>query len=188
MGGQRKSLIPLAGKSLLAHVIARLRPQVRTLLLSVETHDHELDAFELPQLPDPAAGSNGPLGGLLSALEAVAGEGDWLLLAPCDAPFLPPDLGARLLRGALDAGALGAVARYLGELQPTFSLWHRELLPALRRAVLKDRLGGFKQFLSRQPLPAVDWPGAEVPPFFNVNTPQDLARASALVDLLPPGM
>lgn len=188
MGGAPKALVPLAGKPLLAHVIARLRPQAGTLSLSVEMHDPALDAFGLRQLPDPAAGSKGPLGGLLSALEAVAAESDWLLLAPCDAPFLPSDLGARLSRGALDAGSAGAVAGYGGELQPTCSLWHRELLPELRRAVLEDGLGGFKQFLSRHPLPAVAWPDAEVPPFFNVNTPGDLARASVLVDLLPPDM
>jgi molybdopterin-guanine dinucleotide biosynthesis protein A len=42
-------------------------------------------------------------------------------------------------------------------------------------------MGGFKEFLAVIPLPAVDWPEAAVPPFFNVNTPDDLRQAEQLV-------
>lgn len=180
MGGRPKPLIPLAGKPLLQHVIERLSPQVSSLRLSVERHDPALEPFSLSQVPDPALGSNGPLGGLLAALTDLPSAQDWLLLAPCDAPFLPTDLGACLLDAATRQQRAGAVARYHGEAQPTFSLWHRDLLTRLQRAVLHEGMGGFKQFLDVCPLPAVDWPEAEPPPFFNVNTPADLERAENL--------
>lgn len=183
MGGTSKALLPLAGKPLLGHVIERLAPQVEALSLSVERHDTALEIFGLAQIADPVPGGNGPLGGLLASLEELPAERDWLLLAPCDAPILPRDLGVRLLQAAREHRSPGAVARYQGELQPTFSLWHRDLLPLLHRAVRGQRLGGFKQFLSLHPLPAVDWAATEPTPFFNVNTPEELRQAESLVDL-----
>ena len=181
MGGRSKALAMLAGRSLLQHVIDRLAPQVAVLMLSVERGDPALEEFGLHQVPDPALGSNGPLGGLLSAIEATPAGCEWLLLVPCDAPFAPLDLAARLFDAAARHGSSGAVARYGGELQPTFSLWHRGVLPALRDAVLHDGMGGFKEFLAVCPLPAADWPESDLPPFFNVNTPDDLLQAERLV-------
>lgn len=182
MGGGHKAFALLAGRPLLQHVIDRLVPQTTFLMLSVERTEPALNRFGLTQVPDPALGSNGPLGGLLSALEALPAGCDWLLLAPCDAPFLPADLADRLLACARERGSPGAVARYLQELQPTFSLWHRQVLTQLREAVLRQGMGGFKAFLAVHPLPAVDWAEGEIPPFFNVNTPDDLLEAETLLE------
>ncbi|NNK31834.1 MAG: molybdenum cofactor guanylyltransferase [Xanthomonadales bacterium] len=184
MGGQPKALLPLAGVPLLSHVLERFAPQVDELVLSVERPTPELNAFGVRQVPDPAPGSNGPLGGLLACMRALSqdGRGEWLLLAPCDAPFLPLDLGARLLARAGEAGSGGAVVRWGGVSQPTFSLWHRDLLPELERAVIEDNLGGFRQFLRRRPLAVLDWPSeAAAPPFFNINDRQALATAEGML-------
>ena len=81
MGGTSKALAMLAGRPLLQHVIDRLAPQVAVLVLSVERGDPALAEFGLRQVPDPALGSNGPLGGLLSVLEAMPAGCDWLLLS-----------------------------------------------------------------------------------------------------------
>jgi molybdopterin-guanine dinucleotide biosynthesis protein A len=182
MAGQSKALLDLNGSPLLQHVIQRMRPQVSSLLLSVERKNPQLRTFDLPQVADIRQGNQGPLGGLLAAMEALPQSSDWLLLVPCDAPFLPPDLGQRLAQGlALDHQS-GCMVRYENELQPTFSLWHRHLLPDLRRAVLDDGLAGFKQFLDRVCLANLDWESAQVSPFFNINTPADLARARILLE------
>jgi molybdopterin-guanine dinucleotide biosynthesis protein A len=119
--------------------------------------------------------------GLLAALEALPAGSDQLLLAPCDAPFLPLDLGQQLSERMASSGLAGCLVRYESELQPTFSLWHRRLLPDLRSAVLDDGLSGFKQLLGRVCLSILDWAPAACSPFFNVNTPADLERARALL-------
>lgn len=178
MGGQPKALVDLGGLPLIQHVIHRLQPQVGSLVLSVEHHSPELERFGLPQLEDPQPGSHGPLGGLLAALEHLPPKVDWLLLAPCDAPFVPLDLGKRLMGKAVSLAAPGCIARYDGELQPTFSLWHRSLAARMRKCVLEEGAGGFKQFLAAMPLPSLDWETVEVSPFFNVNTPAELELAA----------
>ena len=182
MGGQPKALIELNGLPLIQHVIDRMLPQVSSLMLSVERENERLEPFGLPQVVDLRQGSKGPLGGLLSALEALPKDSDRLLLVPCDAPFLPLDLGYRLAEWAALSSLPGCVVRYEGELQPTFSLWHQDLLPELRVAVLDDGLGGFKQFFSRVCLSVLEWEPSKESPFFNINTPADLERAGHLLE------
>jgi molybdopterin-guanine dinucleotide biosynthesis protein A len=182
MQGQTKALVDLGGKPLMQHVIDRLEPQVSSLSLSVDSENPELERFGLPQLPDPRQGSRGPLGGLLAALEALPQGIDYLLLTPCDAPFLPLDLAQRLMQHLLLSGQAACIVRYEDELQPTFSLWHRRLLPDVRGAVLDQGLAGFKQFLGWAYLSVLDWATEEVSPFFNVNTPEDLAQAHLVLE------
>lgn len=182
MGGRTKALLELDGKPMLQHVIDRVAPQLGRLVLSVETVSSELEPFGLAQVPDPDPGSNGPLGGLVAALRQAGGDGEnWLLLVPCDAPFLPSDLARNLRRVAeLDDTQL-AVARYASRLQPTFSLWHRDLLDDLERAVNEERMGGFKQFLNGRSYSVHDWPVSRVNPFFNINDRPALEEARRMM-------
>lgn len=183
MGGVSKALIPLAGKPLLGHVIDRVKPQVSELSLSVEYPSAAFEPYGLQQLPDLKPGG-GPLGGLLAAFQWMDPAYDWLLLVPCDAPFLPTDLAGRLYRRATESGLPGAVVRYQGEIQPTFSLWQRSLHPKLEHAVGVDGLAGFKQFLRRIELAVEDWPKVNLTPFFNINDREGLREAGRLMNEL----
>jgi molybdopterin-guanine dinucleotide biosynthesis protein A len=184
MGGGVKALAPLGGKPLICHVINRLQPQVRSLVLGVEKHTLDFEVLGLPQVEDPLPGSRGPLGGLLAALDSMEKECDWMLLVPCDAPFLPLDLAERLLNRALGEGQPGCVVRYGAQIQPTFSLWHRCLLPRLEESVLEEGMAGFKEFLQKAPLATLDWAFSDLSPFFNINDPDTLKEAARLLDHL----
>jgi molybdopterin-guanine dinucleotide biosynthesis protein A len=180
MNGKVKSLLDLAGKPLLKHVIDRVDSQVSCLTLSVEQPSDVLAQFGLALVCDPRRDA-GPLVGLLTALQEMEASNDWLLLVPCDAPFLPRDLAARLLARALETRLPGAVVRYESEIQPTFSIWNRELLPLLEHNVMVRKMQGFKQFLQQTELAVLDWPAAEPSPFFNINKPADLIEAGRLL-------
>lgn len=187
MGGQAKALLPLAGKPLLQHVIDRILPQVQELYLSVELESPAFVRFGLPQLADPLPGSHGPLGGLLSALRMLKldDKPEWLLLAPCDAPFVPCDLASRLYRQATTSGSAGAVVHQDGQLHPVFSLWNKSLLASLEQAVVEEKMAGFKQFLRVAPLARYDWPEpvplSGLSPFFNINDQAALEQARLAV-------
>jgi molybdenum cofactor guanylyltransferase len=191
MRGGLKGLVELDGRPLLQHVIDRLRPQVGRIFLSVEQFNPALEVFGLAQIEDPRSGSCGPLGGLMAALQALPEGQDWLLLLPCDAPFLPLDLGSRLHAAALDAGTLVGVVHDAGRLQPTFSLWNRSLLPAIEQAVIGQGMGGFMQFLDGVRFSTVSWKtggAGNKPsdlPFFNINTPDDLRQAEIVINSGP---
>ena len=103
-----------------------------------------------------------------------------MLLCPCDGPFLPEDLCEQLL-GAAGGGRQAVIPSYEGELQTTFSLWHSSVFSILEEAVLEQGKGGFKQVLPDIKYTVMDWPQQSVSPFFNVNKPEDLARAQRLL-------
>jgi molybdopterin-guanine dinucleotide biosynthesis protein A len=109
MGVVSKALAELNGVPLIRHVVQRLQPQVSSLIVSVDEVNPAFEAMGLIQAVDPRPGQQGPLGGLLAALEEVHENYEWLLLTPCDAPFLPTDLGERLHQRAAASGLPGQV-------------------------------------------------------------------------------
>lgn len=178
---QPKPLVKLGGVTLVEHVIERLYPQVGVIALSVERRNPLFNTFDLEQIEDPEPGSNGPLPALLASLRWLKANGkfEWLQLAPCDTPFLPKDLVGRL---ALHVGAQAASAcipRFRGNLHGACGLWNVSLLDTVEQAVA-DGLQGFKQYLELHPVAVLDWPepyAGAADPFFNVNTPEQLAQA-----------
>ena len=182
MGGCIKALMPLAGKTLRQHVIDRVSLYVSRLYLSVEKPSPLFDRFGLEQVADPQPGSNGPLGGLLASLERAATDGfDWLLLAPCDAPFLPMDLAGMLRARADRVGGTIAVIRHSSRLHPTFSLWSASVLKDVEQAVRVDGMAGFMQFLETRGHTVLEWSGADSKAFLNINDPVGLDEAAGVV-------
>ena len=184
MGGQRKTLAELAGRPLLVHVVERLQPQVNSLLLSCEPGVVDFETFGLRQVPDIVPGYRGPLAGLHSAMQHMVetGRGGSLVLCPCDAPFIPNNL-VKVLLDAEQGGSGKVIAvSYQGVLQPTFSLWQNHHLGAIRNAVVEQGRGGIKHLLTSLPHEVLEWPAAQPPPFFNINTPEDLKSAEQWLD------
>ncbi|HEY1942994.1 MAG TPA: molybdenum cofactor guanylyltransferase MobA [Roseiarcus sp.] len=177
--GAEKALLALGDRPLIAHVAMRLRPQVGALFINANGDAARFAALNCVVVADlPDASAAGPLVGVRAALAYAQSLGfSRLATAPCDAPFLPLDLVARL-EAAMEAnGAPAAVAETPRGLEPMFALWsvqarsaiddecaHGEASP---RAVL-DRLGAARaRFEERDD------------PFANVNRPADLAAAEA---------
>jgi molybdopterin-guanine dinucleotide biosynthesis protein A len=184
MGGGPKALAELAGRPMISHVIGRLGQQVDRLILSAGEDDGLFVEFGLPVAEDIVKRYRGPLTGLCSAfrfLDQRSGP-EWLLLAPCDAPFLPADLVTRLLSAAQSQATPVAVARYSNRIQPTFSLWHTSVSRRVCDAVMAEGQPGLKHLVSDLPNTIVDWEAAQPSPFFNVNTPEDLTAAERWLD------
>lgn len=192
MGGGDKGLRPLGGRPLLAHVAARLASQVGPMALNANGDAARFAALGLPVVADTVGGFAGPLAGILAGLEWAAAETPCkaVVTAAGDTPFFPADLAARL-RAAV-AGRPGAIAfaRCGGRDHPTFALWP----VALRRDLEAFLTGGDRRvlsFLAAQDAVAVDFPPAQAggrgfDPFFNINTPGDLAEAETILQGLRP--
>jgi len=181
MGGADKALVPLAGRPLVAHVASRLTPQVAALALSANGDPARFDDLRLPVLADTVPGHPGPLAGVLAGLGWAEGQGaSHLATAAVDTPFFPSDLVARLAR-ALAAGRPAAVAatREGARLRdhPTFGLWPVGLGPVLARALTVDGMRKAREWVDAADAARVVVDDAGEP-FFNVNTPEDLAEAA----------
>lgn len=184
MGVERKALLELGGRTLLARVIDRLHEHLDPLLLSCESDTRDFDKFGLNVVPDLVPGHRGPLTGLCSALSYLgdAGHDKGLVLCPCDAPFVPGDLVQEMVKAGRGSDEPVVVISYEGILQPTFSMWHCHHLPVIRDALFNRSMGGLKRILTSLPHAVVEWPATEPSPFFNVNTPEDLVTAELWLD------
>lgn len=131
MGGVDKGLVELGGRPMVAHVVERLAPQVAELLINANRNAEAYAGFGVPVVADRVEGFAGPLAGLDAGLHAAGKECGWVATCPCDSPFLPLDLVARLLKSAVAAGADAAMARADGQTQPVFLLARRSAAASL---------------------------------------------------------
>ena len=193
MGGADKALLELGGGTLLSSAIARLAPQVEAVAINANGDPGRFAACGLPVLPDGIGGFAGPLAGTLAGLDWAAGLGaDSVVTVAVDTPFFPRDLAARL-QGAAQGmahplalaatpgdGAAVKSSRDAGFVRhPTFGLWPTALRGDLREALA----GGLRKVVAwTQRHAARDAMFEDAEAFFNVNAPEDLARAQRLAE------
>lgn len=123
MGGVDKGLAPFRGRPLVAHVIERLAPQVDEVLVNANRNPEAYAGFGHRVIADEIPGFAGPLAGFERGLAHARGR--FVATVPCDSPFLPADLVARLRAALEEAGAELAVARTGVQPHPVFCLMRR---------------------------------------------------------------
>ncbi|MGE8617173.1 MAG: molybdenum cofactor guanylyltransferase MobA [Achromobacter spanius] len=190
MAKQDKGLVLLNGEPMVAHVARRLAPQVGRLIISANRHAERYAQYgtvvadgepELGDFQGPLVGVAAGLAAALNAGSAAAStaDDDWLVAVPCDTPFLPADLAARLIAAAVSAQAPLAYAMAGGQRHAACMALRPSLLPDLRAYLLagdrkvglwQARVGGVAACFD-------DAPDA----FMNVNTPEELAAAERYV-------
>jgi molybdenum cofactor guanylyltransferase len=182
MGHVDKGLQLFRDRSLAAHAIERLGPQVGPLAININRNHALYELFGLPLWPDLLPDFAGPLAGLQTGLSRCATP--YLLTVPCDCPFFPPNLAQRLSAAlqAADADLALAVtdgdddeshSRPGGKPQrhPVFCLLKTTLLPQLN-AYLQS--GGRKMENWMTTLAMVDVHFDDRAAFSNINTLQQL--------------
>jgi molybdopterin-guanine dinucleotide biosynthesis protein A len=186
MGGGDKPMRQIGGHTILARVIARLKPQCDGLILNANGDPARFSAFGLPVIADTVENFPGPLAGILAGLDwAAANRPDvsWLLSAAADCPFLPRDLVTRLHAARIAENAQLAVAASDGQSHPVIGLWSVALREELRHALVVEDIRKIDRWTARYPLATVEWPVDELDPFFNANTMDDIAAAERLAAL-----
>ena len=184
MGGGDKGLRKLGGQSLLHRVEARLAPQVDQLALNANGDPARFADLGMPVISDSIAGFAGPLAGVLAGLDWAASQGaETIVTAAADTPFFPCDLVPQLLlasEGMTQPLVLAATpdAKRGTARHPTFGLWPVALRGDLRAALeggLRKMVLWTQEHGGREAL----FPQEDA--FFNVNTPEDLARAEEML-------
>ncbi len=170
LGGADKAFVALHGQPLMAHLLARLSPQVDSLAISANGDATRFDSFALPVLPDGPLTGFGPLAGIATGLEWAAQLGGTSLITiPVDTPFIPLDLVARL-------SPAPSVAVYEGRQHHLVAHWQVADLPALHRFLQIGAPYKVRDFLQLCGARQIHFE-AEADPFLNINTPEDLAIA-----------
>ncbi|PPQ40043.1 molybdenum cofactor guanylyltransferase [Rhodoblastus acidophilus] len=182
MEGARKPLTMLGGRRLIDRVVFF---SARELDIALNVHDAgEAAALNLglPVIVDALPGHAGPLAGVLAALDHAARENyDAVLSLPCDCPFLPDDLAPRLVAAAAATRDGLACAASGGRAHPVVALWPVALRGALRHALVEEGARAIGAFQRRFDCALAEWPVEPRDPFYNVNTPADLAEAERIL-------
>lgn len=184
MGGGDKSMGVVAGRPLMERVIERLSPQVSSIALNANGDPERFAALGLPVIPDNIAEYPGPLAGVLAGMDWAADTGaTHILTVAADTPFFPSDLAARLSAAITDDTPIALAAtpdprRGLAR-HPTFGLWPVALREDLR-AALHDGVRKVVMWTDRHGATLVEFLATPFDPFFNVNTPDDMATAERI--------
>jgi molybdenum cofactor guanylyltransferase len=192
MGGGDKPLKPLAGRPMLAHVIERLRPQVSAIVLNANGDPARFAKFGLPVVPDSIEGFAGPLAGVLAGLrwaEGAVPDCRFAVSIAGDTPFFPRDLAPRLIAAGGGREDRIVLAASPDGLHPVFGLWPLRLADALERFLTEGEARKILAFTDRHDRTEALFEdlkvgGEAVDPFFNVNTPEEAARAETIAHLV----
>jgi len=180
MGGGDKALIRIGGKAILDRVLAVLRGSCEPIILNANGDPARFARYGLPVIADSVPDFAGPLAGILAGLDWAAAHApgtEWVVTVPGDCPFLPADLVDRLHAARAEAGTPLACARSGEWRHPVVGLWRVDLRDDLRHALTVEDLRKIEIWTARHGVAIASWPDQPIDPFFNVNTPEDVAAA-----------
>lgn len=178
MGGQDKGLQILGKQSLIQHVIHRLQPQVHDISINANRSQTEYEKFGFPIFSDELPDFQGPLSGMLTALEKT--KSGFILFTPCDTPFFPTNLLDKLKSAVKNDRTLIAYACDEEREHPVFCLISVQLKEKLRHYLASGERR-LLQFMNENGGISVKFTKEEGN-FENFNTLDDLKKNSNLID------
>ena len=184
MGGGDKPLRMIGGRTILDRVIDCVGPQCEKLVINANGDAARFAQWKFPVVADSIEDFAGPLAGVLAALDwsaEHAPEVSHVLSVAADCPFLPGDLALRLWAAMQENNATLAVAASGGQAHPVIGLWAVSLREELRHALVAENLRKIDRWTARYRLVEVTWSAGLIDPFFNANTPGDIALAETLL-------
>lgn len=176
MHGVDKGLITLGDKPLIEHVIARLQPQVQQIIISANRNLDTYRQFGLPVLTDQNHDYLGPLAGIATAMQQCTTE--YLLVQPCDCPFLPHDLAEKMTAAIIANNADVCLAFDGRRLQPLVALLSVSLLDRLDQSIAAGKLK-VERWMLEQDHCMAEFKDPQA--FLNINTAQELEQAEKLL-------
>lgn len=183
MGGGDKAFIEIGGRKILDRVLARLKPSCVSVVLNANGDPQRFVPWGLPVIADSVKDFAGPLAGILAGMDWTARNYpaiEWMVSVPGDCPFLPEGLVERLHAVRIEQNKKLACAQSGDWRHPVVGLWNVRLREDLRKALVVEDLHKIEVWTARHGVAIATWPDQPVDPFFNVNSPEDVAQAEKL--------
>lgn len=182
--GTDKAFELLKGKPLLEYVLDALSPVAGALFIVADSSERFAPFADRSSILVDELPGLGPLGGLSTGLKAS--PDDFNFVAPCDTPFINPQLVSYMLKQASGSDAL--VPRSLGRLHTVNAVYSKKCLPAIEES-LESGLFRISSIFDKIRVSYLDDGvikefDADRRSFFNVNTRQDMDEAIRIIDEL----
>jgi molybdopterin-guanine dinucleotide biosynthesis protein A len=177
--GQDKSFVPLRGRPMIEHTLARVRSLNLPLLL-ITNQPESFGPFDVPLYGDVLK-QKGSLVGLHSALSHSTTL--YTLCIACDMPLLSVDLLRHLI--SLGDGYDAVVPCPAQQTEPLHAIYHRNCLPVIEAQIKQGDMQISLLYASLNVRFVTDAEIREIDPelrsFTNANTPDELAAIEALL-------
>jgi molybdenum cofactor guanylyltransferase len=184
--GRDKALVQMAGEPLLMRLYAVLREV--TPSVAVIGAEEKYGGLGVTCVADRWPGE-GPLGGILTALEASAQDGDgdgWNLIIGCDMPFLTREWLAYIVERAAASTAQVVAPRSRDRWEPLCACWRTSARAALEGVFDQGvrKITEAMKHLSVEILDETHWKRFDSGDrlFWNMNTLADYDEAKRIVD------
>jgi len=173
MGGLDKGLVSIAGQPMVKYALDVLTPLVHSVVINANRSIEEYKQFGIPVIPDRLSGHQGPLAGLSAGIDALQSE--YVVMCPCDSPFLQSELIQALIEVCIENNADIAVPHDGERLQPVFCVVHRRVEASLNIFLESGERKIDRWFLNHV-VHTLD-AGSFSPSFLNINTEEERVNA-----------
>lgn len=177
MGGVDKGLVELAGQPMIRYTLDTLRPLVDSIVINANRNLEQYQQFGVPVVSDTLSGHQGPLAGLSAGMDEL--QSDYIVMCPCDSPFLQAELIQALVGGCIESNADIAVPHDGDRLQPVFCVVQRRVEASLSD-FLKAGERKIDRWFSNHVLFTLD-AKMYAPSFLNINTLDERLRAESVM-------
>ena len=178
ISGKDKGLIILHGKTLIEQIIEKISPQIDRIIINANRNTDQYRQFGLPVIKDKTPGFQGPLAGMLAALNSA--DTEFIITLPCDGPQLAADYVSRMSTTLAESSAEIVVAHDGLRMQQMYALIPTSLAEDLSEFLKQDKRA-IKHWLAQLNVTTADF--SDHPEMFlNINTDEDL-KSHQLMDL-----
>ena len=181
MGRNDKAFLSIEDKTLLEITLERLHRQTQQIAINTNSNDPKYLAYNLPVLNDAISGFLGPLAGIFTAMKWANQMGyKSVATIAVDTPLFPENLlkklHCKMEMSNSDIVFAGTSTDYKKKklLHPVFGLWKTSLYNDLRKE-LESGVRKVTNWSERHKASNVFFQDKHLDPFFNVNSPEDIA-------------
>ena len=182
--GEDKNLAKLGSKSLLEHVIERVREKFQKILIISNKNPKIKKMDYIDIIPDCIEGNLGPLVGVLSAMKWVKEKKSnykWVATFPSDTPFFDNSIVEKYLEEIKNNQSPLYFIKSNEKRHNIFGLWSVELMDILEEDIVKKNFRKVEEWSNKIGVKTINIKFKEFDPFLNINTKEDLIKAEKIL-------
>ena len=181
--GRDKLFLRLNNKTLVEHTIDKVKKYLKHIIIITDKDDKIFSEQNLVTVKDCIEGNLGPLVGILTAMKWAKehlSNCSWVASFPCDTPFFPETIVQKFIEHSKQNQSLLLCASSHGRKHNIFGLWSLTLYDKLYDDLTKNNIRKVQDWTEKHQIKNLEFDFKAYDPFFNINTPEDLKKATEL--------
>jgi len=181
--GRDKLFLRLNNKTLVEHTIDKVKKYLKHIIIITDKDDKIFSEQNLVTVKDCIEGNLGPLVGILTAMKWAKehlSNCSWVASFPCDTPFFPETIVQKFIEDSKQNQSLLLCASSHGRKHNIFGLWSLTLYDKLYDDLTKNNIRKVQDWTEKHQIKNLEFDFKAYDPFFNINTPEDLKKATEL--------